>query len=196
VFIASTLLFLPNWLPLVLSVPVLAWLLGYSYAKRFTMLAHAWLGAALGLAPIGAWIAIRGGIVCADPADLLPAVILAAAVTTWVAGFDTIYACQDADFDVQHGLWSLPARFGVPRALRLAAVLHVITLAVLAALPLAVPDLGGIYWLALAAIAALLVWEHAIVRPDDLSRVNDAFFTANAAIGLVLLAAIALDLWL
>jgi 4-hydroxybenzoate polyprenyltransferase len=196
VFIASTLLFLPNWLPLVLSVPVLAWLLGYSYAKRFTMLAHAWLGAALGLAPIGAWIALRGGIVSADPADLLPAVILAAAVTTWVAGFDTIYACQDADFDAQHGLWSLPARLGVPRALRLAAALHVITLAVLAALPLAVPDLGGIYWLAIAGVAALLVWEHALVRPDDLSRVNDAFFTANAVIGFVLLVAIALDLWL
>jgi 4-hydroxybenzoate polyprenyltransferase len=196
IFIASTLLFLPNWLPLVLSVPVLAWLLGYSYAKRFTMLAHVWLGAALGLAPIGAWIAIRGGIVAADPADLLPAVILAVSVTTWVAGFDTIYACQDADFDARHGLWSLPARIGVPRALRLAAVLHAVTLAVLAALPLTVPDLGGIYWLALVAIAALLVWEHAIVRPDDLSRVNDAFFTANAAIGLVLLVAIGLDLWL
>jgi 4-hydroxybenzoate polyprenyltransferase len=196
IFIASTLLFLPNWLPLVLSVPVLAWLLGYSYAKRFTVLAHAWLGAALGLAPVGAWIALRGGIVSTDPADLLPAVILAIAVTTWVAGFDTIYACQDADFDARHGLWSLPARLGVPRALRLAAFLHAVTLLVLAALPLAVPDLGVIYWLALAAIAALLVWEHAIVRPDDLSRVNDAFFTANAAIGLVLLVAITLDLWL
>ncbi len=196
IFIGSTLLFLPNWLPLVLSVPVLAWLLGYSYAKRFTMLAHAWLGAALGLAPIGAWIALRGGIVATDPADLLPAVILAIAVTMWVAGFDTIYACQDADFDARHGLWSLPARLGVPRALRLAALLHAITLLVLAGLPLAVPDLGGIYWLALAAIAALLVWEHALVRPDDLSRVNDAFFTANTAIGLVLLVAIAVDLWL
>ena len=195
-FIGSTLLFLPNWLPLVLSVPVLSWLLGYSYAKRFTVLAHVWLGAALGLAPIGAWIAIRGGIVAADPADLLPALILAAAVTTWVAGFDTIYACQDAEFDARHGLRSLPARLGVPRALRLAAGLHAVTLVVLAALPLAVPELGIVYWLALAAIAALLVWEHAIVRPDDLSRVNDAFFTANAAIGLVLLAAVALDLWL
>lgn len=196
VFIAATLLFLPNWLPLMLSVPVLAWLLGYSYAKRFTMLAHAWLGLALGLAPIGAWIAIRGGIVVTDPADLLPAVILAVAVTTWVAGFDTIYACQDADFDARHGLWSLPARLGVARALRLAAVLHAGTIMVLATLPLAVPDLGGIYWLGLGAIAALLLWEHALVRPDDLSRVNDAFFTVNAAIGLLLLGAVGLDLWL
>jgi 4-hydroxybenzoate polyprenyltransferase len=196
VFIASTLLFLPNWLPLVLSVPVLAWLLGYSYAKRFTMLAHVWLGAALGLAPIGAWIAIRGGIVTGDPADLLPAVILGAAVTAWVAGFDTIYACQDADFDARHGLWSLPARLGVPASLRLAATFHAVTLLLLALLPLAVPELGAIYGLALGAIALMLLWEHSLVRPGDLSRVNDAFFTANAAIGVVLLAAIAADLWL
>ena len=91
-FIASTLLFLPNWLPLVLSVPVLAWLLGYSYAKRFTMLAHVWLGAALGLAPVAAWIAIRGQVVVRDPGDILPAVLLGLAVTAWVAGFDIIYA--------------------------------------------------------------------------------------------------------
>ena len=195
VFIASTLLVLPNWLPLVLSVPVLAWLLGYSFAKRFTMLSHVWLGAALGLAPVAAWIAIRGGIVLAHPADLLPAAVLAAAVTAWVAGFDTIYACQDADFDASHGLRSLPARLGVPRALRLAAVLHAVMLAVLATLPLVVPQLGGIYWLSLAMIAGLLAWEHSIVRPDDLSRVNEAFFNANAVIGLVLLAAIAADLW-
>ena len=195
VFIASTLLFLPNWLPLVLSVPVLAWLLGYSFAKRFTMLSHVWLGVALGLAPVAAWIAIRGSIVLAQPADLLPAAVLAAAVTAWVAGFDTIYACQDAAFDSSHGLRSLPARLGVPRALRLAAVLHAVMLAVLAVLPLVVPQLGGIYWLSLALIASLLAWEHAIVRPDDLSRVNEAFFNANAVIGLVLLAAIAADLW-
>ena len=192
-FIAATLLFLPNWLPLVLSVPVLAWLLGYSYAKRFTMLAHAWLGAALGMAPMAAWIAIRGEVLLAHPADGLPALILGLAVTTWVAGFDIIYACQDAVFDANQGLHSIPARLGVPRALTLAAGLHVVTLAVLATLPLVVPQLGVIYWGTLVVIAALLVWEHAIVRPDDLSRVNQAFFTANAAIGLLLLVAIAMD---
>ena len=192
-FIAATLLFLPNWLPLVLSVPVLAWLLGYSYAKRFTMLAHGWLGAALGMAPVAAWIAIRGEALLAHPADGLPALILGLAVTTWVAGFDIIYACQDAVFDVNQGLHSIPARLGVPRALTLAAGLHVVTLAVLATLPLVVPQLGVIYWGTLVVIAALLVWEHAIVRPDDLSRVNQAFFTANAAIGLLLLVAIAMD---
>ena len=192
-FMASTLLFLPNWLPLVLSVPVLAWLLGYSYAKRFTMLAHGWLGAALGMAPVAAWIAIRGEALLANPADGLPALILGLAVTTWVAGFDIIYACQDAVFDANQGLHSIPARLGVPRALTLAAGLHVVTLAVLATLPLVVPQLGVIYWGTLVVIAALLVWEHAIVRPDDLSRVNQAFFTANAAIGLLLLVAIAMD---
>ena len=192
-FIASTLLFLPNWLPLVLSVPVLAWLLGYSYAKRFTMLAHVWLGAALGMAPVAAWIAIRGEALLANPADGVPALILGLAVTTWVAGFDIIYACQDAGFDESQGLHSIPARLGVPRALTLAAGLHVVTLAILAALPLVVPHLGAVYWGTLLAIAALLVWEHSLVRPDDLSRVNQAFFTANAAIGLLLLVAIAID---
>jgi 4-hydroxybenzoate polyprenyltransferase len=129
------------------------------------------------------------------PADIFPAAILGLAVMLWVAGFDIIYACQDAQFDAGHGLESIPARLGVPRALDLAKWLHAATVLVLATLPLAVPQLGLIYWLALAAIVALLAWEHALVRPDDLSRVNDAFFTANAVIGLVLLAAIAIDLW-
>ncbi|MFM7036055.1 MAG: UbiA-like polyprenyltransferase [Planctomycetia bacterium] len=195
-FIGSTLLFLPNWLPLVLSMPVLAWLLGYSYAKRFTMLAHVWLGVALGLAPMATWIALRGEAVVRDPSDMLPAAILGLAVTAWVSGFDIIYACQDARFDADHGLHSIPARVGVPRALRASAWLHAITLLLVACLPLVVPDMGLIYWAAVLAIAVLLAWEHAIVRPDDLSRVNDAFFTANAAIGLLLLAAITADLWL
>ena len=196
VFIAATLLFLPNWLPVALSLPVLAWLLGYSFTKRFTSLAHLWLGAALGLAPVAAWIALRGETLLRDPVDLLPAAILGLAVTTWVAGFDIIYACQDAAFDAAHGLHSVPARLGVPRALGRAKWLHLVTVAFLALLPTVVPQLGWIYWVALVAIAALLAWEHAVVRPDDLSKVNQAFFTANAAIGLVLLLAIAIDLWL
>ncbi|MBM4022111.1 MAG: 4-hydroxybenzoate octaprenyltransferase [Planctomycetes bacterium] len=195
-FVAATLLFLPNWLPLTLSLPVLAWLLGYSFAKRFTSLSHVWLGAALGLAPVAAWIALRGETLLRDPVDALPAAILGLAVTAWVAGFDIIYACQDAAFDAARGLHSVPARLGVPRALNRAQRLHVVTLLVLATLPAVVPQLGWIYWAALAAIAALLAWEHAIVRPNDLSRVNQAFFSANAAIGLVLLAAIAADLWI
>ena len=194
-FIASTLIFLPNWLPLVLSVPVLAWLLGYSYAKRFTMLAHVWLGAALGFAPVAAWIALRGQTLLRDPVDILPAAILGVAVMAWVAGFDIIYACQDAAFDAAHGLQSIPSRLGVPRSLRLAKWFHLVTMLLLSALPLVVPQLGWIYWIAYAVIAVLLVWEHSLVRPDDLSRVNQAFFTANAAIGLILLVAIAADLW-
>src|SRR5439155_13636068 len=100
-FITSTLLFWPNKLPLYLSLPVLLFLCGYSYAKRFTSLAHFWLGAALMLAPVSAWIAIRGEAVLASVADLLPAVVLGGAVMLWVAGFDMIYACQDAEFDKQ-----------------------------------------------------------------------------------------------
>jgi 4-hydroxybenzoate polyprenyltransferase len=195
-FVAATLLFLPNWLPLVLSVPVLAWLLGYSYAKRFTMFAHVWLGAALGLAPVAAWIAVRGQTLLGDPADILPAAVLGLAVTAWVAGFDVIYACQDAAFDADAGLHSIPARLGVPRALRVSAWLHVATMLMLALLPLVVPPLGAIYWLAWLAIGGLLAWEHAIVKPDDLSRVNEAFFTANAILGIVLLAAVTADVWL
>ncbi len=194
-FVAATLLFLPNWLPLALSLPVLAWLLGYSYAKRFTPLAHLWLGAALGLAPLAAWIAIRGPAILAHPADLLPAAVLAAAVTAWVAGFDTIYACQDAGFDAAEGLQSLPCRFGVAGALRIAAGLHLLTILLLAALPAVTPGLGPITWVAVAAIGGLLAYEHAIVRPSDLSRVNQAFFTVNAVIGGLLLAAIGADLW-
>lgn len=192
-FVAATLLFLPNWLPLVLAVPVLAWLLGYSYAKRFTALAHLWLGAALGLSPVAAWIAIRGEAVLRTPSDLLPALVLGVAVTTWVTGFDCIYACQDAAFDAARGLHSIPARLGVRRALVLSALLHLGTLVTLCLLPAFVPALGRAYGAALVAIGLLLAWEHALVRPDDLSRVDRAFFTANAAIGLVLLAAIALD---
>ena len=159
------------------------------------MYAHVWLGAALGLAPVAAWIALRGQEILRDPVDMLPAAILGLAVTVWVAGFDTIYACQDAQFDAAHGLQSIPARLGVPRALTLAAWLHGLTLLLLVLLPLAVPQLGVIYWLALAAITGLLIWEHSLVRPNDLSRVNEAFFNANAIIGIVLLAAIAADLW-
>jgi len=195
VFIAATMLFLPNWLPLVLAVPVLAWLLGYSYAKRFTALAHVWLGAALGLAPVAAWIALRGQAFLVDPVDLLPAAILGLAVTVWVAGFDIIYACQDAEFDASQGLQSIPSRLGVPRALAVAKGLHAATIVLLGSLPLVAPELSAIYWTALMAIAALLWWEHSLVRPTDLSRVNAAFFTANAIIGVVLLAAIAADLW-
>jgi 4-hydroxybenzoate polyprenyltransferase len=195
-FIASTLLFLPNRLPLYLAVPVLVVLLGYSYAKRFTALAHFWLGAALGLAPVAAWIAIRGEAVMARPADLIPPLVLGAAVWAWVAGFDIIYACQDFEFDRGAMLHSVPTRLGVAGALRLAAACHLATIGLLALLPLAYPPFGGVWWAGIAAVAVLLIYEHALVRPDDLERVNTAFFNVNAVISMGLLAVGTVDLML
>ncbi|MGW8256276.1 MAG: UbiA-like polyprenyltransferase [Thermoguttaceae bacterium] len=180
-FVASTILFLPhNPLPLYASVPVLLFLLGYSYTKRFTLLSHFWLGAALMLAPLAAWVAIRGEIV---PAPL----ILGGAVLFWVAGFDIIYACQDYQFDVKMRLHSIPARFGVVAALRLAQACHLLMVLLLVSLPLAYPFFGRIYLCGIAAIAILLFYEHKIVRPDDLSRVNRAFFQVNALVSVGLL---------
>ncbi|MCC6492340.1 MAG: 4-hydroxybenzoate octaprenyltransferase [Pirellulales bacterium] len=193
-FIASTLLFFPNRLPLYLAVPVLLFLLGYSLAKRFTSLSHFWLGAALALSPVAAWIAIRGEVLWHTPADLLPAAVLGAAVLAWVAGFDVIYACQDYDHDRRASLHSLPVRLGVAGALRLAAACHLGAIVLLAILPRAYPPLGWIYYAGVAAVAALLVYEHALVRPDDLARVNIAFFHVNAVISLGLLALGTLDL--
>jgi 4-hydroxybenzoate polyprenyltransferase len=195
-FVAGTLLFWPNPLPLGLSIPVLAFLLGYSYAKRFTMLAHFWLGAALMLAPMCAWVALRGELVLTEPADLVPPVLLGLAVLLWVAGFDIIYACQDVDFDVEAKLHSVPARLGVPAALRLAAGCHAGMLAALVALPLLAPQLpfGLVYWCGIAGVAILLSYEHAIVRPDDLSRVNVAFFHVNWIVSVALLTIAAIEL--
>ncbi|MEM9660650.1 MAG: 4-hydroxybenzoate octaprenyltransferase, partial [Planctomycetota bacterium] len=193
-FVAATMLFLPNRLPLYLSLPVLAVLFSYSYAKRFTALAHFWLGTALALAPIAAWIAIRGQQVAADPADLLPACVLGGAVLCWVAGFDIIYACQDFDFDRTAKLHSVPVRIGVANALRLSAACHFVTVALLAALPAVYAPLGWIYGIGVGAVAVLLAYEHALVRPHDLDRVNVAFFHVNAVISVGLLAVSALDL--
>lgn len=193
-FVASTLLFLPNRLPLYLSLPVLAFLAGYSYAKRFTSLAHFWLGAALAMSPVAAWIAIRGEVVLAAPSDLLPALVLGGAVLTWVAGFDIIYSCQDYEADLRAGLHSVPTRVGIPAALRIAALCHLATVALLASLPIIYP-FGWIFWAGIAAVAALLIYEHLLVRADDLSRVNAAFFNVNAIISLGLFVVGSLDLW-
>jgi 4-hydroxybenzoate polyprenyltransferase len=198
IFLAGTLLFWPNWLPLALAIPVLLFLLGYSYTKRFTSLAHFWLGAALMLAPISAWIAIRGLVLLTDPLDILPAVVLGGAVLAWVAGFDMIYACQDAEFDRQSRLRSIPATLGVPGALRLAAACHLLTVVLLAALPWLCPQvsLGWVYGVGIAAVAVLLVYEHALVRPSDLTRVNAAFFNVNVIISVGLFIVGTVDLFL
>ncbi len=194
-FIAATLCFLPNRLPLFASVPVLLFLLGYSLAKRFTTAVHLWLGAALSLAPICVWVALRGLWPGEILQDLLPAMTLAGAVATWVAGFDIIYACQDAEFDREAQLFSVPARFGVAGALRIAAGLHLVSWGLLAILPVAAPSLGlqWIYGAAVLFIGGLLVVEHRLVRPDDLARVNLSFFHVNAVISVVLLVAGAID---
>jgi 4-hydroxybenzoate polyprenyltransferase len=187
-FVASTLLFWPNCWPLYLSAPVLIWLLGYSYAKRFTSLSHFWLGLSLSLAPVAAWIALRGDLAW-------PPIFLAEAVLLWVAGFDIIYACQDVDFDRQAGLRSIPRRFGVRNALRIAAACHALMIIPLFVLGVIYP-LGIVYFLGVAAVALLLIYEHALVRPDDLSRVNVAFFQVNIAISIGLLVVGVIDLLL
>jgi len=186
-FVAATALFLPNRWPLILAVPVLAFLLAYSYTKRVTSLAHFWLGTALMLAPVAAWIALRGSI---EPSPI----ILGLAVLFWVAGFDIIYACQDYQFDVETGLHSVPAMLGIANSLRVAAVCHLIMLAMLVLLGFTYPLFGWIYDAGIAAVAVLLVIEHWLVRPDDLDRVNAAFFNVNVVISLGLLFVGAADL--
>ncbi len=186
-FVATTAIFWPNRWPLYLSVPVLLFLLGYSYAKRFTSLCHYWLSAALMLSPIAAWIAIRGSIET-------PAALLAAVIFFWVGGFDIMYATQDADFDRQRGLSSLPARVGIPKALKIAALSHFCTVVALVALWVFAP-LGPVFLGGVVVLALLLVYEHWLVRPDDLSRVNTAFFHVNAAVSIGILVLGVVDLW-
>jgi 4-hydroxybenzoate polyprenyltransferase len=192
-FCASTALFLlaspPNPWPLILSVPVLVFVFAYSYTKRFTALSHFWLGASLFLAPVAAWVAIRGLDALAIP------IVMGAAVLFWVAGFDIFYACQDVEFDRKARLSSVPARVGVRASLWIALVCHVFMMAMLVALFwVAAPYLGGIYLVGIGAVGMLLAYEHSLVRPDDLSRVNQAFFHVNAIVSLGLFAVVLLQL--
>ena len=166
---------------LILSPIVLGLVLGYSFTKRFTWLCHLFLGLAIGIAPAGAWIAVRGDLAA-------PALWLVAAVTTWIGGFDILYALSDREFDRSAGIYSIPARFGVPAALTISAVLHLGTLGALVAVGL-FSGLGAIYFLGVAVVAAIFVYEHAIVRPSDLSRVDVAFFNLNGYVSLVYLLA-------
>jgi 4-hydroxybenzoate polyprenyltransferase len=181
-FVASTALFLVfgNPWPLYLGVPVLLFVGAYSYTKRFTALAHFWLGASLFLAPVAAWIAIRG----VQLQEMATPLLLGGAVLFWVAGFDILYACQDADFDRKAKLHSVPAVIGVAASLRVALVCHVVMLVLLFGLHAASPDLRWIYLAGVCATAALLAYEHWLVRPDDLTRVNRAFFQVNGVISV------------
>jgi 4-hydroxybenzoate polyprenyltransferase len=163
---------------LLLAPPTLVVLLGYSYAKRFTAAVHLWLGISLGLAPIGAWIAVTAHL---EP----PPLVLAAAVTLWVAGFDVIYSLQDERFDRQHDLRSLPAAVGGQRSLAIARLFHILSIVGFAAFA----AMAGGGWLRATAVliaGALLVWQHRLVAPDDLRAVDAAFFTANGALSIAM----------
>ncbi len=176
-----------NRFTLILSPLVLLVLLGYSFMKRFTRWSHLVLGLALGLAPAAAWIAVTGGL---DPRIL----VLTAAVTLWVGGFDVLYACQDFEHDRAAGLFSLPKAIGIPAAFWAARLMHLAMLALLAWFAVLF-RFATVGWIGIAAVAALLGYEHAIVSPRDLRRLNAAFFTMNGVIAMVFLCFVAGDLW-
>lgn len=166
----------------ILSFPVLAALCFYSYTKRFTQYCHLYLGFAIGLAPVGAWIAVTD--------TLAPgAVFLAASLWTYIAGFDILYACQDADFDREQGLFSLPARIGPANAMGVSSILHFMTMGFFAAMYLSL-DMHPVFLVFLAVIGILLAVEHRLIDPGDLSRINMAFFHVNSIISLLLFAGV------
>jgi 4-hydroxybenzoate polyprenyltransferase len=177
-----------NRLCLLLSPAALGVVFFYSWTKRFTSLSHLVLGFSLGIAPAAAWIAMTGSL---DPRILW----LTIAVTLWTAGFDVIYSCQDFEFDRREGLFSLPASLGIARALHAARLFHVLMLAALFLLARSFA-MGPAAWAGLAVTALLLLWEHRLVRADDLSRVDAAFFTVNGWIGVLFLGFWAADILL
>lgn len=176
-----------NTLCLVLSLPALFFLVGYHYAKRFTWLTHWILGFTDGIAAAGGWVAVRSSF---EPLALL----LWFVVIVWMAGFDLIYACQDVEIDRREGLYSVPARFGIPTALTLARINHVITVVALAAVGV-IAQLGLIFLVGWLVVAALLAYENAIVKPNDLSRLNLAFFNVNGYISVIVFVSTLLGIW-
>jgi 4-hydroxybenzoate polyprenyltransferase len=170
-----------NWTCFILSPVALAIVFFYSLTKRFTWTSHLFLGLALSLAPVGAWLAVAGSPL--DTAELKTPLLLGLAVLFWLAGFDVIYSLQDRTFDLEQGLYSIPARFGVAAALQLSSFFHLCTAIFLALVGLAA-QLGIIYWFGFTAVSAILFWEHRIVTPTDLSRVNRAFFDFNAYVSI------------
>jgi 4-hydroxybenzoate polyprenyltransferase len=177
-----------NHLALALSPVALAVVLLYSYTKRFTRWSHLVLGFALGIAPSAAWIAVRGSF------DLR-ILLLTAAVTFWVAGFDVLYACQDYEFDTQSGLHSIPRYFGIDRSLWIARLFHVFMLVLVIALVVAF-GLGKLAVIGVVIVMLLLAYEHSLVSPTNLSKLNAAFFTMNGVISVVFFAFVAADLLL
>jgi 4-hydroxybenzoate polyprenyltransferase len=175
-----------NLLCFYLSFPMLAILLLYSYTKRFTSLSHVVLGFAVGCAPLAAWLAVDGEFA-------LPPVFLSGAVMFWVAGFDLIYALQDVEFDRKGKLFSLPSRYGIAPALLVSGVFHGATVILLIATAV-VTNLGWMAWVGIAVVASILYWEHRLVKPDDLSRINVAFFNLNGYVSILLLLTFAGDI--
>ncbi|MGR3177367.1 MAG: UbiA-like polyprenyltransferase [Candidatus Anammoxibacter sp.] len=191
-FIVCTLLFvclswMLNMLSLIMAPIALLVLLGYSFTKRFTNASHFVLGAALGLAPIGAWVGITGELA-------LPPFILGLAVLLWTAGFDVIYACQDYEHDKAMDLFSIPKRFGIKTALKISWVLHLLTVVLLFML-IYYTDLGFIYAAGVCGVAGLLLYEHTLVKPDDLSKINIAFFNVNGMISIGLMVVTIIDIF-
>jgi 4-hydroxybenzoate polyprenyltransferase len=169
-----------------LSFPALGILLFYSFTKRFTAWSHLFLGASIGLAPLAAWLAIRGQFAW-------PPVLLSMAVMFWVAGFDVIYSLQDADFDRSARLFSLPSRLGVAPALYISTAFHALTVTLLG-ITAVLTGLGRVAFAGIVLVAAILFWEHRIVKPNDLSRVNVAFFSLNGYVSFLLLLTFATDI--
>jgi 4-hydroxybenzoate polyprenyltransferase len=188
--VMSVLFFFSAWqlnrLCFYLSFPTLAILLSYSYTKRFTSLSHIVLGFAVGCAPLAAWLAIRGEFGW-------PPILLSAAVMFWVAGFDLIYALQDVEFDRKAKLFSFPSRFGIGPALRVSTLFHVATVLLLTATAI-LSNLGWIVYGGIAIVAGILYWEHRLVTPQDLSRINVAFFNLNGYISILLFLTFAGDI--
>lgn len=174
-----------NPLAFALSPVALAAVLGYSYSKRFTSLSHLWLGLCLGIAPVGAWVAVKGGIG-------FPSIVLSAAVVLWTAGFDIIYSLQDLDFDRKTGLFSLPVRIGPARALLVSRLFHAVMIALLVWFG-KLAGLGAVYYAGVACVAVFLVYEQSLISARDFSRVNTAFFTLNGCVSIGLLIFVALD---
>lgn len=177
-----------NPLCFALSPVALLWILGYSYTKRFTALSHLWLGLGLGIAPVGAWLAVRGQF------DLVP-ILLSLAVMLWTAGFDIIYSLQDVEFDRRVGLRSLPQTVGEAPALRLSRLMHVGMVALLVGVG-QLADLHGGYYAGVAVAALLIAYEQSLVKPNDLSRVNLAFFTLNGWVSVLLFVFTVVDWWM
>ena len=177
--------FMLNRLAFFLSPVALGIIFGYSFAKRFTFLSHLWLGIAISIAPVGAWVAVREEI-------SLESLVLGAAVVFWLIGFDIIYSCMDMESDRQNSFHSIPQKFGVTVALKVAFFAHCIMVVFLIGL-LYLPILGWLYLIGVLFVAGLLLYEHSLVRPDDLSRVNTAFFSITGIISILLMSMVVVD---